>query len=196
MSIMVKTGDIFYFSAVNVQEEFIEVTNEILLAGILKVDLAYKAVELEEVKVNNLNNINAVSLRIIPKTIVTKTPAERRLSTAGDFKPIQLLNILGGSMPLDPVFNAINGKTKRLKKELVLEKKESDVLFLKEKYQQYLKESYKLTDDEALQFIWYAIEEKDIEKHIVEDNDLTFKFYLNEIYLKFNDIQNKAELMK
>jgi hypothetical protein len=34
-----------------------------------------------------------------------------------------LLGLLGGSMPLDPLINKINGRTKRLKKLVVLEAK-------------------------------------------------------------------------
>ncbi|WAC01499.1 hypothetical protein N7U66_16040 [Lacinutrix neustonica] len=36
-----------------------------------------------------------------------KTKSERQLQTAGDFKPIMLLGLLAGSMPFDPLLNAI-----------------------------------------------------------------------------------------
>jgi hypothetical protein len=69
----------------------------------------------------NLNAINAVSERIVAKEPKKYTVAERRLRTAGDFKPIMLLNLYG--MPLDLIINKINGRTKRPKK-LVVRKKE------------------------------------------------------------------------
>jgi hypothetical protein len=33
-----------------------------------------------------------------------------------------LLGMIGGSMPLDPLINKINGRTKRLKKKVILER--------------------------------------------------------------------------
>jgi hypothetical protein len=41
---------------------------------------------------------------------------QKELRTAGDFKPIMLLGLIS-SMPLDPLINKINGRTKRLKKK-------------------------------------------------------------------------------
>ena len=92
------------------------------------VRLKTKINNLEEVTINN--KINAVSLGIIPKGIKRYTPAERRLKNAGDFKPIQLLSILGGTLPVEPIINAITGRTDRLKKELVVENKEKLLLKL------------------------------------------------------------------
>ncbi|WP_246073312.1 carboxypeptidase-like regulatory domain-containing protein [Formosa sediminum] len=41
-----------------------------------------------------------------------KTKAERDLSGAGgEFKPIMLLGLLGGSLPVDPIINGITGRT-------------------------------------------------------------------------------------
>lgn len=76
---------------------------------------------LDEVEINSLN---AQSLGILSKPAKTFTPAERQLETAGDFKPIHLLSILGGSMPLDPVINKISGRTKRLKQLVEMERRE------------------------------------------------------------------------
>jgi hypothetical protein len=61
----------------------------------------------------NLNAINAVSERIVAKEPKKYTVAERRLRTAGDFKPIMLLRLLGGYASY---CYKINGRTKRLKK--------------------------------------------------------------------------------
>jgi hypothetical protein len=47
---------------------------------------------------------------------------KRRDWTASDFKPIMLLGMIGGSMPLDPLINKINGRTNDLKKKVILEK--------------------------------------------------------------------------
>jgi hypothetical protein len=51
--------------------------------------------QLDEVVIRRYNNINAVSLGIIPANQKSYTPAERKLRTAGDFKPIMLLGLIG-----------------------------------------------------------------------------------------------------
>lgn len=43
------------------------------------------------------------------------TQMERRLYT-GDFKPIDLLGLLGGSVNVDAILNSINGRTAMTKK--------------------------------------------------------------------------------
>jgi hypothetical protein len=67
------------------------------------------------VVIRRYNNINAVSLGIIPANKIIYA-SRRKLRTAGDFKPIMLLGLMGSSMPLDPLINKINGRTKRLKR--------------------------------------------------------------------------------
>lgn len=81
-----------------------------------------KELELQEVVVNENTAITAENLGIIPKGQKKYTQAERQLATAGDFKPIMLLGLLGGSMQLDPLINKINGRTKRLKANVEIEK--------------------------------------------------------------------------
>ena len=82
-----------------------------------------RAIQLKDVVVKK-SDFSAESLGILAKEPARYSPAERKLQTAGDFKPIMLLGLLGGFMPLDPLINKINGRTKRLKKLVALEKKE------------------------------------------------------------------------
>ncbi|GAW90777.1 hypothetical protein FPS14_contig00108-0003 [Flavobacterium psychrophilum] len=89
----------------------------------LEVPMDKKTIKLKEVIIKNSPNINAVSLGIISKNQKKFTPAERRLYTAGDFKPIHLLGVLTGCLAIDPIINSINGKTTRLKKKLKLKKR-------------------------------------------------------------------------
>jgi len=85
--------------------------------------MVLKVTALKEV-IFNKDPINAVSQQVLAKDPLKYMPAEKRLRTEGDFKPVMLLNLIGGSMPLVPLINKINGRTKRLKKSVVLEKKE------------------------------------------------------------------------
>jgi hypothetical protein len=71
--------------------------------------------QLNEVVIRRYNNINAVSLGIIPSNQKSYTAAERKYATASSGR----LNPMG----LDPVLNFISGRTAMLKKELMVEKK-------------------------------------------------------------------------
>lgn len=55
--------------------------------------------KLDDVYIKEKSEFNAVSLGIISKEIKPLSVNERRLYTAGDFKPIHLLSLLGGSAP-------------------------------------------------------------------------------------------------
>ncbi len=72
--------------------------------------------ELPEVLVRRFDNINAVSLGIVPKGLKSYTPAERKYATASSGK----MNPMG----LDPLLNMFSGRTAMLKKEIEVEKKE------------------------------------------------------------------------
>lgn len=133
--IAAKAGDVLVFSAVNFEGYSKTLEPEDFDLEVLTIQMVLKVTELKEVIVNKHPEINAKNLGIIPKNQKTPSPAERRLQTAGDFKPIMLLNLLGGSMPLDPLINKISGRTKRLKKLVVLERKEQYIELISRLYE-------------------------------------------------------------
>lgn len=152
--------------------------------GEIRVEMTAKQIVLDEVEVKTYN---AVHLGIATKQAKRYTPAERRLKTAGDFKPIHLLSILGGSMPLDPVFNAINGKTKRLKKEVILERNAKRLTdFLAWFPPNELIARLKIHPDEVYAFVYFVLEEKQFIS-LFESNDRNrMDFYLIEMFTEFN----------
>lgn len=123
-SIEAQPGDrlVFYHKNI-ITREFI-LKKESFSESPLVVSVNLKAYEMNEVVIDKFNNINEESLGLVPKGQKQYTPAERRLKTAGEFKPIMLFGILGGALPVDPIINAITGRTKMLKKELAVERKE------------------------------------------------------------------------
>lgn len=126
--------------------------------GKLSINLKTKTTELKEVIVSK-SRFNALALGIVTKEPIKYSPAERRLRTAGDFKPIQLLNLLGGSMPLDPLLNKINGRTKRLKKFVVVEKKEYYIKLISESYHQdYFTIQLGIASDYVNDFKYFIVE--------------------------------------
>ncbi len=137
--------------------------------------LTAQARELSEVVLEK--QVNAVSLGIVPKDQKKYTHAERRLYTAGDFKPIHLLGLLGGGLALDPIINAINGKTKRLKKEVALEKKE---FLIDEIYGIYTEieiiNLYNIPEEYVKGFMFYLAEDAEFTEAVNTDETERAKF--------------------
>ena len=184
--IAAKTGDTLLFSAVHLNMVRKIITEGEYKSGKMTLRMVSKINALDEVKVKS--NINAVDLRIIPTAIQAKTPAERRLRTAGDFKAWHLLKIIAGGMELDPVFNKISGRTKQKKKELQIEKKE----FLLQKIEAQFKadfftEKLKIPSDYVGGFKYYLIEDANFVKAIQENDTLNAEFTM----IKLADSYNK-----
>ncbi|CAH0336893.1 hypothetical protein FVB9288_02620 [Flavobacterium sp. CECT 9288] len=133
-SMAVHVKDTLVFEAVHLQKKQIIILDADLEKADAIIEMQLKNTVLKEVVVNG-KKIDAYSLGIASKNTKKFTPAERKLQTAGDWKPIMLLGLLGGSMELDPLINKINGRTKRLKKLIVLEKKELNIKWISEEFQ-------------------------------------------------------------
>lgn len=142
--------------------------------------------ELEEVNIRNNPEINAVSLGIIPKEIKKLTTNERRLQTAGDFKWIHLLGLLGGSLQVDPILNAINGRTKELKRNIKIEQKLKNIAIL-EGYSTYLQDEMNLTQEEAQRIISLAGEDEKAQLIIESNNPSRIQIYLIDTWIKYKE---------
>ena len=156
--------------------------------------LTSKQIVLDEVEIVNNQSYNAVDLGILSKPAKSYTPAERRLKTAGDFKPIHLLGLLGGSLPVDPIINAINGKTKRLKKEIQLERNQSRLARFQTIYpQDALIQDLKMNPDEVNAFTYFVLNEEEFKTHIDSGDRNKLLFYLIEKYSAFKKINHPNE---
>lgn len=144
--------------------------------------------ELEEVSVSEVSEINALSLGIIQKEIKPLTTNERKLKTAGDFKWFHIFGILGGSLQIDPILNAINGRTKKLKRNIAVEKKVKNIAFL-EGYTNYMRYDMGLSEDEMRKLIALAVEEREVQAVIDSGNDARIHFFLQDIWIKFSHLK-------
>lgn len=186
--ILVQLDDVLLFSSENLNffRKIIDETD--IQLEKLEVEMTSKALVLEEVEIVDNKSYNAVDLGILQRPAKSYTPMERRLKTAGDFKPIHLLGLLGGSLQLDPIFNAINGKTKRLKKEILLErnirKLENFRAFFSEKE---LVEDLKMNSDEVSEFTYSILDEKEFETLLENRDKSKMQFYLIEKYSQFKN---------
>lgn len=187
--ILAKEEDLLVFSSKNLEYYRRIIDVEDMKPDVLIIKMVTKITELEEVIVNKHPEINAVSLGISPKGIKHRTRMERRLYTAGDFKPIHLLGLLGGSFQLDPLLNAINGRTAMTKEFIKLEKKidlleKTDVLFEDEFYVH----TFKIPLDYVKGFKYYLVDNDDFITLLKSKNKTKIEFKMGELALKYIEI--------
>ncbi|MCA0349125.1 MAG: hypothetical protein R2805_05725 [Flavobacterium sp.] len=185
-SLFAKVGDTLNFSGLQVVSKNIVLTKNDISKTLFAVTLQPKVFELNEVKVNEYPEINAVSLGILPKAPKKYTPAERKLSAAGVFKWYSPLLIPFGGMSVDGLLNSISGRTAMLKKELEIERKE----MLKKKLENYFEEDYftntlKIPAENIDGFLYYAVDDEKLVKLASENNKSLLQFYLGEIATKY-----------
>lgn len=158
-SIKAKPGDSLMFSSIQFKGKYVTIKEADFTGDLLFVRLEPMIHELDQVVIDKYDNINAYSLGILTKPAKSYTPAERRLKTAGDLKPSDFLGLLGGSMPADPIINAISGRTARLKKELAVEKKEMLMERIRERFEErYFVEKLKIPSEYVSGFLFYIVE--------------------------------------
>ena len=175
-TILVKEADILTFSTVNY--EFLRkfITAKEFNFGSISVDLIPKSFELDEVIVNKHSDITAENLGIIPKDQIKLTTAERRLQTATK-----------GAMSFDPILNAISGRTKMLKKELLVEKKEFLMIKLENLFDdKYYIETLKIPRDFISGFQYYCIENVDFARSLNDKNKTMTMFLIVGLASEFN----------
>jgi len=186
--ILAKAEDLLVFSSVNLDYHRQIIEEEDLKSDILVIKMTAKVTDLKEVIVKQ-PDINAVSLGISTKGIKKYTPAERRLKTAGDFKPIHLLSILGGSLAVDPILNAISGRTAMLKKELEVEKKERLLVIIDALYKEdYFRSVLKIPMDYVKGFQYYCIEDLNFAGVLKTKNKAKIELLMVPLAVKFNEI--------
>lgn len=188
-SVVVKEGDVLIFSSVSLEPVKRRITSEDLSSGLLIIKMTAKKIELKEVIVNKNTHITAENLGIISKGQKKYTPAERKLATAGDFKPVALLGLLGGSLDIDPIINKINGRTKKLKTNVEIEKKEHHIeqlgyLFEEEYYVDYLK----IPREYVRGFKFYIVEDQYAGTLLEEKNKSKLALLMSELALKYKEI--------
>jgi hypothetical protein len=183
--ILVNEGDILDFASPNLDYKRHIITLLEYNQTALTIVMTAKLIFLDEVEVRSYS---AVGLGILQRPAKIYTPPERRLQTAGDFKPIHLLGLLGGSLQLDPIFNAINGKTKRLKKEIKLERLQKRLelfqsFFPKEKLIMQLK----ISPEEVIEFTYFFLEKPEFVSLLEGLDRKKMLFYLIEQQSQFEN---------
>jgi len=122
-SIEAKQGDLLVFSAVHLNYWRKSVKENDFKTGFLEVIMTPKEVKLNEVVLTEYTKINAQELGIINYKPKAYTPAERKLRPT-KITQMDLIGLMAFRLPLDPLLYWATGRTKMLKNDLKIEKKE------------------------------------------------------------------------
>ena len=185
--ISLAAGDTLIFSHVSMKDLIRVVEQEEISLGKMSVVMLENDTELKEVVIDENEEISALSLGIITEEKERLTMNERRLATAGDFKWYHLFGLLGGSLQIDPILNAINGRTKDLKRNIEIEKKMERIGFLEGKYMDYMKENFKAPEGEIQQFLDHLVEQVSLTPVLNSENEEQMKFYLLDQWFRFRE---------
>jgi hypothetical protein len=177
--ISVSIGDVLVFSAVNLETKRKVISSDDLRDELVTVKMSRSITPLREVKVNENTAITAENLRISPKGQKKYSPAERRVheATTG-----------GGIVPLNPILNAISGRTTMLKKEVVAEKNERLLLRLDGWFEEKYYTNYlKIPKDFIKGFHYFLIEDSDFVRALKAKNKTLTKFLMNKLALDYKE---------
>lgn len=189
-SMFVKVGDTLQFSGLQIVTKKNVIRQEDIAKRLYVANLEAKVIPLDEVDVKTYANINAVSLGILQRPAKVYTPAERKLRTASAMYPTANVGTMaGGSLGLDPLINAITGRTAMLKKEVGVEKKE----FLLDKIQFMFREDYflenlKIPKDYLRGFWYYAVEDAKLAEALNAKNKMMARFIFSDLATKYLEI--------
>lgn len=188
-TIEVKLNDALKISHIQYEEFYVKIDETTLKNKVITIKLNAKNYELDNV---NIVKLDAQKLRIINYTPKKYTVAERRLRTAGQFKPYQLILIPFGGMPLDPVFNAISGRTAMLKKEVEIEKKEKLVEQLNLSYTDaVLQTKYHIPQEYTEGFRYFLAENAEFSNLYKLSNSIKTDLKMSELSVEYLKIINE-----
>ncbi|MFQ3173021.1 MAG: hypothetical protein ACI9WT_002048 [Flavobacterium sp.] len=189
-SILAVVGDALLFSAAEFKRTRVIVTSDDFLEKLLLVQMEPILNELNEVVIRRYDNINAVSLGIIPSDQRSYTAAERKLKAATGLDATATAGAMaGGSVSADPLLNFISGRTAMLRKELKVEKKQ---FYLKQLVNMFNEDHFvnnlNIPLDHVTGFQYYAVENEQFTKILSSKNLILTEFLLAELATKYNKI--------
>lgn len=183
-------GDTLLFSAVQFKRRRIVLKAKDFSDALFFVKMEATMNQLDEVVIRRYDNINSVSLGIIPSGQKSYTAGERKLQTATDLNASASAgSMAGGSISADPLFNFLSGRTAMLKKELKVEKKEFYMRQLDAMFDRsHFVDKLKIPADYIKGFEYYAVDNEKFTAILASKNKITTEFLLGELALKYNEI--------
>jgi len=189
-SITAVIGDTLLFSAAQFRRVRVVLTADDFEQKMFSVHMKPIVNQLNEVVIRRYDKINTVSLGIIPANQKSYTVVERKLKTAtGLDAKATVGGMAGGSISVDPLLNFISGRTAMLKKELIVEKKETYMAMLDEMFDKnHFVNKLKIPLDYVKGFEYYAVDNEKFNKILRSKNLITTEFLLGELATKYNEI--------
>jgi hypothetical protein len=189
-SIFVMVGDTLSFSGLQINTKKVIISENDMAKKLFTIVLEPKIIPLNEVKIVEYKNINAVSLGILQTQPKRYTPAERRLRAAGEFHWYSPLLIPLGGMSVDGLINAITGRTKILKKELDIERKELALKDIENNFsEEYFITKLKIPKEYVKAFWYFAIEKEELTAALKEKNKIQTEFVFSKLATEFLELQ-------
>jgi hypothetical protein len=174
-------SDTIIFSAVNIIAKEIVLDEADVKSTLLIVPVEKYVHQLEELIIVDYSHINAESLGLVPKGQKQYTSSEKRLLTASSSR----MNPMG----LDPLFNALSGRTKMLKKANETAKKE--VLMEKIDYiytEEELITKFNIPQEYVRGFVYYLVEDDNFARALKNKNETMAKFLMSGLAGKYLEL--------
>jgi hypothetical protein len=192
-SIFVLVGDTLSFKGLQVNTKKVTISENDLSKKLVVVLLEPKIIPLSEVKITEYKNINAVALGILDKPAKVYSPAERKLKAAKEFDVgyyrIPMPNIF---FSVDPILNAISGRTKMLKKELEIERKELALKKIENNFEEeYFITTLKIPKEEVKAFWYFVVEKEELISALNAKNKIKTEFVFSKLASEFLALQTK-----
>ncbi len=186
--IKAKINDTIMFSAIHLVGKKHIITKKDFGKDLLFIKLEIYTRHIKEIMVTNADDITAESLGLVPKGQKKYTPAERRVKTAGDFNGQFGLNT---AFSIDPLLNAISGRTKQLKAELEVERKE----FLQYKINanfdsELIMNQFHIPEDYVSGFVFYIVEDEELKAAAKAKNKTLISFRMSALAVDFLKLKN------
>ena len=147
----------------------------------------------QEVIIDEYQGVDEVSLGLVPADQKKYTYTERQLKAARKFKvdPPYLGTLI---VPLDPLVNLINGRTKKLKKQLSVENKEQLILTLEDLYptEKIVKE-LNIPKEYVEGFYYYVAENNSVAEAVAAKNDDMISLLMTELAKEYLKLQKNDE---
>ena len=187
-SIQAAVGDTLLFSAAQFKETTLFLSQGDVEQAMLYVKVTPIINQLREVIVRNW--INATALGIIPQGQRIYTPAERRLNIDNNLNTsLNAGTMMGGSVSADPLLNWLSGRTKMLKKEVAVEKKESYLRQLENMFSDdYFISKLKIPSEYVKGFGYYSVENEQFVTVLKSKNVTMTTFLIGELAIKYKEM--------
>ncbi|WP_373057036.1 hypothetical protein [Zunongwangia sp. H14] len=201
-TIKVRQKDTLVFSSIQYEKLEVPVSPLIYQSGYLEVKLVTGVNQLDEVKISNITlsgalgadigNMDTYSVSGFGIPNLNKQPmtaAERRLHSASSWNPG--VTGSGGAVGLDPLLNAISGRTKKLKKIVANEKLQSIVEQGMDAFPvDFFVEDLKIPEDEIVNFVYYCAENHQLKYLLEEEKRLDLLEFYQKYAVEFLNLQH------